>query len=371
MGKYDTILFGESGTEKPQFKSKYDNILFGDTTQPAEVPAGEVVSETQENTEDPLAGLPQQEASKDYKSYLGNYGVSADYGNNITYSDLNKRMEADKVDTNVRREIQQEWFKGYQKYIDRLPEGDDKKAHQEHLKELSELPTTYLENTVSNALAEGAKRGIVGTEAVAEGAKNLATSYVDLSDEELLAKYDPTLLEQIKKAGGVDHLRQIGMATKLQDEDLSGMGTTALQGATQEQRELGTKMLNALSDARARDTLARTDKEGEEVVMDDGRVVKMSNLQAADYYNKARSRIAGEDEAAKEFNDDVLKSLSTANGWKHLLNAGARSSAQNVPTLLAGTAVSFLAPPVGIAIMQTGNITDQQLQGIQDLADKE
>ena len=371
MGKYDTILFGESGTEKPQFKSKYDHILFGDTTQPAAEPAGEVVSETQENTEDPLAELPQQETKRDYKSYLGDYGVSADYGNNITYSDLNKRMEADKVDTNVRREIQQEWFKGYQKYIDRLPEGEEKKAHQEHLKELSELPTTYLENTVGNALAEGAKRGIVGTEAVAEGAKNLATSYVDLSDEELLAKYDPALLEQIKKAGGVDHLRQIGMATKLQDEDLSGMGTTALQGATQEQRELGTKMLDALSDARARDTLARTDKEGEEVVMDDGSVVKMSNLQAADYYNKAPSRIAGEDEAAKEFNDDVLKSLSTANGWKHLLNAGARSSAQNVPTLLAGTAVSFLAPPVGIAIMQTGNITDQQLQGIQDLADKE
>lgn len=371
MGKYDTILFGESGTEKPQFKSKYDNILFGDTTQPAAEPAGEVVSETQENSEDPLAGLPQQETKRDYKSYLGDYGVSADYGNNITYSDLNKRMEADKVDTNVRREIQQEWFKGYQKYIDRLPEGDEKKAHQEHLKELSELPTTYLENTVGNALAEGAKRGIVGTEAAVEGAKNLATSYVDLTDEELLAKYDPALLEQIKKAGGVDQLRQIGMATKLQDEDLSGMGTTALQGATQEQRELGTKMLNALSDARARDTLARTDKEGEEVVMDDGSVVKMSNLQAADYYNKARSRIAGEDEAAKEFNEDVLKSLSTANGWKHLLNAGARSSAQNVPTLLAGTAVSFVAPPVGIAIMQTGNISDQQLQGIQDLADKE
>lgn len=371
MGKYDTILFGESGTEKPQFKSKYDDILFGDTTQPAEVPAGEVVSETQENSEDPLAGLPQQETKRDYKSYLGDYGVSADYGNNITYSDLNKRMEADKVDTNVRREIQQEWFKGYQKYIDRLPEGDDKKAHQEHLKELSELPTTYLENTVGNALAEGAKRGIVGTEAAVEGAKNLATSYVDLTDEELLAMYDPALLEQIKKAGGVDQLRQIGMATKLQDEDLSGMGTTALHGATQEQRELGTKMLNALSDARARDTLARTDKEGEEVVMDDGRAVKMSNLQAADYYNKARSRIAGEDEATKEFNEDVLKSLSTANGWKHLLNAGARSSAQNVPTLLAGTAVSFVAPPVGIAIMQTGNISDQQLQGIQDLADKE
>lgn len=371
MGKYDTILFGESGTEKPQYQSKYDNILFGTTTQPAETPAGEVVSETQENTEDPLAGLPQQETKKDFSTLLGDYGIFAEYGNKISYDDLNARLKADNVPTDVRRNLQQEWFKGYQKYIDRLQDGDEKKAHQEHLQALSERPSTYLENTVVNALAEGAKRGIVGTEAAAEGVKNLATSYVDLSDEEVLAKYYPELAEQVKKAGGVDQLRQIGMATKLQDEDLSGMGTTALHGSTQEQRELGTKLLNALSDARAQDALNRTDKEGEEVVLEDGTVKKMSNLQAADYYNKAPSRIAGEDEAAKEFNEDVLKSLATANGWKHVINAGAQSAAQNVPTLLAGTAVAFASAPVGIAIMQTGNITDQQLQGIQDLADKE
>lgn len=371
MGKYDTILFGESGTDKPQYQSKYDNILFGTTTQPAETPAGEVVSETQENTEDPLAGLPQQETKKDFNTLLGDYGISAEYGNKISYDDLNARLKADNVPTDVRRNLQQEWFKGYQKYIDRLQDGDEKKAHQAHLKALSERPSTYLENTWYNALAEGAKRGIVGAEVAAEGAKNLATSYVDLSDEEVLAKYYPELAEQVKKAGGVDQLRQIGMATKLQDEDLSGMGTTALHGSTPEQRELGTKLLNALADARSQDSLNRTDKEGEEVVMDDGRVVKMSNLQASDYYNKAPSRIAGEDEAAKEFNEDVLKSLATANGWKHVLNSSARSAAQNVPTLVAGTAVAFVSPPVGYAIMQTGNITDQQLQGIQDLADKE
>ena len=371
MGKYDTILFGESGTEKPQYQSKYDNILFGTTTQPAETTAGEVVSETQENTEGPLAGLPQQETKKDFSTLLGDYGISAEYGNKISYDDLNARLKADNVPTEVRRNLQQEWFKGYQKYIDRLQDGDEKKAHQEHLQALSERPSTYLENTVVNALAEGAKRGIVGTEAAAEGVKNLATSYVDLSDEEVLAKYYPELAEQVKKAGGVDQLRQIGMATKLQDEDLSGMGTTALHGSTPEQRELGTKLLNALADARAQDALNRTDKEGEEVVLEDGTVKKMSNLQAADYYNKAPSRIAGEDEAAKEFNEDVLKSLATANGWKHLINAGAQSAAQNVPTLVAGTAAAFVSSPVGIAIMQSGNITDQQLQGIQDLADRE
>ena len=371
MGKYDTILFGESGTDKPQYQSKYDNILFGTTTQPAETPAGEVVSETQENTEDPLAGLPQQETKKDFNTLLGDYGISAEYGNKISYDDLNARLKADNVPTDVRRNLQQEWFKGYQKYIDRLQDGDEKKAHQEHLKALSERPSTYLKNTWYNALAEGARRGIVGTEAAAEGVKNLATSYVGLSDEEVLAKYYPELAEQVKKAGGVDQLRQIGMATKLQGEDLSGMGTTALHGSTPEQRELGTKLLNALADARSQDALNRIDKEGEEVVMDDGRVVKMSNLQASDYYNKAPSRIAGEDEAAKEFNEDVLKSLATANGWKHVLNSSARSAAQNVPTLVAGTAVAFVSPPVGYAIMQTGNITDQQLQGIQDLADKE
>lgn len=371
MGKYDTILFGESGTDKPQYQSKYDNILFGTTTQPAETPAGEVVSETQENTEDPLAGLPQQETKKDFNTLLGDYGISAEYGNKISYDDLNARLKADNVPTDVRRNLQQEWFKGYQKYIDRLQDGDEKKAHQEHLKALSERPSTYLKNTWYNALAEGASRGIVGTEAAAEGVKNLATSYVGLSDEEVLAKYYPELAEQVKKAGGVDQLRQIGMATKLQGEDLSGMGTTALHGSTPEQRELGTKLLNALADARSQDALNRIDKEGEEVVMDDGRVVKMSNLQAADYYNKAPSRIAGEKEAAEEFNEDVIKSLSTANGWNHLWNVAARSSASNAPTLLAGTAVAFVSPPVGYAIMQTGNITDQQLQGIQDLADKE
>lgn len=374
MGKYDTILFGESGTEKPQFKSKYDNILFGDTTQPAEVPAGEVVSETQENTEDPLAGLPQQEASKDYKSYLGNYGVSADYGNNITYSDLNKRMEADKVDTNVRREIQQEWFKGYQKYIDRLPEGEDKKAHQEHLKELSELPATYLENTWTNQAVEGAKRGIVGTEAAIEGVKNLALSHADVinaSDKDLLAKENPDLLARVEKAGGIDYIQKIGTAVRDQDIDLSGMGSTALFGATEEERKLGTELVDALSKARAKDVISRTDAEGEEVVMPDGTVKKMSNIQAADYYNKAPSRIAGEKEAAEKFDEDVLKSMATVDGWKHIVGSAFRSSAQNVPTLIAGTAAMMANPMVGLAIINSGNITDQQLQGIQNLADEE
>lgn len=374
MGKYDTILFGESGTEKPQFKSKYDNILFGDTTQPAAEPAGEVVSETQENTEDPLAGLPQQETKRDYKSYLGDYGVSADYGNNITYSDLNKRMEADKVDTNVRREIQQEWFKGYQKYIDRLPEGEDKKAHQEHLKELSELPTTYLENTWTNQAVEGAKRGIVGTEAAIEGVKNLALSHADVinaSDKDLLAKENPDLLARVEKAGGIDYIQKIGNAVRDQDIDLSGVGSTALFGATEEERKLGTELIDALSKARARDVISRTDAEGEEVVMPDGTVKKMSNIQAADYYNKAPSRIAGEKEASEKFDEDVLKAMATVDGWKHIWGSAFRSSAQNVPTLLAGTAAMMASPMVGLAIINSGNITDQQLQGIQNLADEE
>ena len=371
MGKYDTILFGESETEKPQFKSKYDNILFGDTTQPAAEPAGEVVSETQENTEDPLAGLPQQEASKDYKSYLGNYGVSADYGNNITYGDLNKRMEADKVDTNVRREIQQEWFKGYQKYIDRLPEGEDKKAHQEHLKKLMEIPATYQENTTWNQAKENWTRGIVGTEAVAEGIKNAAISQVSLSDEELLAKYNPELLERVKKAGGLRQVRNIGIAEKTREDDLSGIGSGTLFGTSEEERKLGTELLDTISDLRTRDALARTDKEGEEVVKQDGTVEKMSNLQAADYYSKAPSSIAGEKEVAENFEKDPWGSLATLDGWKHIAGSAVRSTAQNLPTMVAGTATMFVNPFVGYAVMNSSNITDQQLQGVQDLIDKE
>ena len=374
MGKYDTILFGESGTEKPQFKSKYDDILFGTTQQPAVEPAGEVVSETQENSEDPLAGLPQQETKRDFKSYLGDYGISADYGNNITYSDLNKRMEADKVDTNTRRELQQEWFKGYQKYIDRLPEGDEKKAHQEHLKELSELPTTYLENTWTNQAVEGAKRGVVSTEATIEGVKNLALSHADVinaSDKDLLVKENPDLLARVEKAGGIDYIQKIGNAVRDQDIDLSGVGSTALFGATEEERKLGAELVDALSKARAKDVISRTDAEGEEVVMPDGTVKKMSNIQAADYYNKAPSRIAGEKEAAEKFDEDVLKSMATVDGWKHIVGSAFRSAAQNVPTLAAGTAAMIASPMVGLAIINSGNVTDQQLQGIQNLADEE
>lgn len=374
MGKYDTILFGESGTEKPQFKSKYDNILFGDTTQPAAEPAGEVVSETQENMEDPLAGLPQQETKKDFNTLLGDYGISAEYGNKISYDDLNARLKADNIPTDVRRNLQQEWFKGYQKYIDRLPEGDDKKAHQEHLKELSELPTTYLENTWTNQAVEGAKRGIVGTEAAIEGVKNLALSHADVinaSDKDLLAKENPDLLARVEKAGGIDYIQKIGNAVRDQDIDLSGVGSTALFGATEEERKLGTELIDALSKARARDVISRTDAEGEEVVMPDGTVKKMSNIQAADYYNKAPSRIAGEKEAAEKFDEDVLKSMATVDGWKHIWGSAFRSSAQNVPTLLAGTAAMMASPMVGLAIINSGNITDQQLQGIQNLADEE
>ncbi len=82
-------------------------------------------------------------------------------------------MEVDKVDTNVRREIQQEWFKGYQKYIDRLPEGEEKKAFTKNTLKSCQNSYWPYENTVSNAIAEGAKREIVGTASV-EGAKNLA-----------------------------------------------------------------------------------------------------------------------------------------------------------------------------------------------------
>lgn len=365
MGKYDTILFGEQNT-RPEYKTKYDDILFGTTQQPAEEPAGEVVSETQENSVQ-----TQQLPTTTTADYLTAYGVSEDKGNTISYNDLNAKMEADGVDTNTRREIQQSWFKGYQKYIDSLIDENEKKAHQEHLAKLMEIPATYQENTELNQAKENWTRGIVGTEAVAEGVKNTASSYLDLSDEQLLAKYNPELLQKIKAVGGVDHIRNVGVALKNQESDLSGMGSTALMGTSQTERNLGEELLNTLSDLRTRDALARTDKEGEEVVMQDGTVKKMSNLQAADYYNKAPSSIAGEKEAAEAFEKDPWGSLVTGDGISHLVGAAFRSTAQNLPTTIAGTAAMFFNPAVGLAIINSGNITDQQLQGVQELADKE
>lgn len=365
MGKYDTILFGEQNT-RPEYKTKYDDILFGTTQQPAEEPAGEVVSETQENS-----AQTQQLPTTTTADYLTAYGVSEDKGNTISYNDLNAKMEADGVDTNTRREIQQSWFKGYQKYIDSLIDENEKKAHQEHLAKLMEIPATYQENTWKNQAKENISRGIVGVEAVAEGVKNAAVSQVSLSDEELLAKYNPELLERVNKAGGLRQVRNIGIAEKTRDDDLSGIGSGTLFGTSEEERKLGTELLNTLSDLRAKDALERTDKEGEEVVMQDGTVKKMSNLQAADYYNKAPSSIAGEKEAAEAFEKDPWGSLVTGDGFSHLVGAAFRSTAQNLPTTIAGTAAMFFNPAVGLAIINSGNITDQQLQSVQELADKE
>ena len=149
-------------------------------------------------------------------------------------------MEADKVDTKARREIQQEWFKDTRN-ISTAYRKVTTKSSQEHLKELSELPTTYLENTWTNQAVEGAKRGIVGTEAAIEGVKNLALSHadvIDASDKDLLAKENPDLLARVEKAGGIDYIQKIGNAVRDQDIDLSGMGSTALFGATEAERKL-------------------------------------------------------------------------------------------------------------------------------------
>ncbi len=60
--------------------------------------------------------------------------------------------------------------------------------------------------------------------------------------------------------------------------------------------------------------------------------------------------------------------MATVDGWKHIVGSAFRSSAQNAPTLIAGTAAEDGEFYVGLAIINSGNITDQQLQGIQDLA---
>ncbi len=107
-------------------------------------------------------------------------------------------MEADKVGFNV---LEIRWFKGYQ-YIDH--QKGKKESHQEHLKELSELPTTvFRKYQVVMPSMEGAKRGIVVTKRQCEGAKNLATKVTLAVPTKNLAKYDPDAA-QVRKRGGVD-----------------------------------------------------------------------------------------------------------------------------------------------------------------------
>ena len=302
------------------------------------------------------------------------YGIEPVLGrNSLNYTQLNERIRQDGLKTWEAREVQQQWIGSLKKYRDNLPDGEKKESLTKQIEEIESLPMTLKENTLLNQAKEAITFNSPAIEAQVERLGNAALNQVKNSNEDLLAKYDPELLEKAKQLGGVDVLVKAGNARIANDsnEDAWGGLSGAVGDYTKEQQEFGKELLDKLSKYRSAETIAMTDPEGEEVTLPDGRKVKMSNQQATQYYEQANSGIASRDERNQAFNEDPLSELTSWEGWKNLLGTSFGSTVRNSVTTAAGTAAMFVHPVLGLAVMNSGNITDQELASVNDAVSTE
>lgn len=300
------------------------------------------------------------------------YGISPEIGQNrYNYAKLNEQMRNDGLTTEQMREVQQQWIKSVEVYRDSLPGGKRKDDITAQLETIKSAPMTYKEDTWLNKAKEEWRNATPATEAQVEHVYNAASQYVpvlgSMSDREILEKYDPEFLKKVEAAGGITYLSQIGQGANINEttnvnEDGWGVGGMLTFGATKEQQDLGRELLAKIDNYRATETLSREDKEGEEVILPNGKKVKMSNRQAADYYSKQESSIAGRKEWQERFDKDPLGSIRSLSDVSNLTATMLGSSIRNSPTIVAGTAAGFFHPALGLAVINSGNITDQELQ---------
>lgn len=371
-------------------KFDFGKVDFSAPTATPEQPSGSSVlppvenSQTNvapvEDTEQPTLSVTDQiEAFEKVKpTFIADtnkrYGIEPMLGRNaLNYTQLNERIRQDGLKSWEAREVQQQWIGSLKKYRDNLPDGEKKESLTKQVEEIEGLPMTLKENTLLNQAKEAITFNSPAIEAQVERLGNAALNQVKNSNEDLLAKYDPELLEKAKQLGGVDVLVKAGNARIANDtnEDAWGGLSGAVGDYTKEQQEFGKELLDKLSKYRSAETIAMTDPEGEEVTLPDGRKVKMSNQQAAQYYEQANSGIVSRDERNKAFNEDPLSELTSMDGWRNLFGTSFGSTVRNSVTTVAGTAAMFVHPILGLAVMNSGNITDQELASVNDAVSTE
>lgn len=345
-----------------------------ENTQPTVEPTTSVQpQEPQRSAEQVQRDTLFSENKDDFISQMNqHYGISPEIGQNrYNYAKLNEQMRNDGLTTEQMREVQQQWIKSVEAYRDSLPGGKRKDDITAQLETIKSAPMTYKEDTWLNKAKEEWRNATPATEAQVEHVYNAASQYVpglgSMSDREILEKYDPEFLKKVDAAGGITYLSQIGQGANINEitnvnEDGWGVGGMLTSGATKEQQDLGKELLAKIDNYRATETLSREDKEGEEVILPNGKKVKMSNRQAADYYSKQESSIAGRKEWQERFDKDPLGSIRSLSDVGNLISTMLGSSIRNAPTIVAGTAAGFFHPALGLAVINSGNITDQELQ---------
>ena len=369
-------------------KFDFGKVDFSAPTATLEQPSGSSVLPPVENSQTNVAPVEEpvtksvteqiEEFEKTRPTFIADtnkrYGIEPTLGrNSLNYTQLNERIRQDGLKTWEAREVQQQWIGSLKKYRDNLADGEKKESLTKQIEEIEGLPMTLKENTLLNQAKEAITFNSPAIEAQVERLSNAAVNQVKNSNEDLLAKYDPELLEKAKQLGGVDVLVKAGNARNANDsnEDAWGGLSSGVGDYTKEQQEFGKELIEKLANYRSTETIAMTDPEGEEVTLPDGRKVKMSNQQAAQYYEQANSSIASRDERNKAFNEDPLSELTSWDGWRNLFGTSFGSTVRNGVTTVAGTAAMFVHPVLGVAIMNSGNITDQELASVNDAVSTE
>lgn len=305
------------------------------------------------------------------------YGILPSVGQNrLNYKQLSEQMQSDGLTTSQMREVQQQWIKSVEAYRDSLPGGDRKEELTKQIDTIKSAPMTYQEDTFKNKAKEVWRNTTPAVEAQIEHVYNAASQYVPglgiMTDKAILEKYDPEFLKKVEEAGGIDFISNIGKGAKINvNEDGWGVGGMLTSGATKEQQDLGKELLAKLDNYRATETLKREDKEGEEVILPDGRKEKMSNRQAAMYYAQQGSSVAGRDEWHKEWENNPLSAVSSLSGVGNMFADMLGSTISNAPTMVAGAAATFFHPALGLAIVNSGNITQQEFDAVNEAVSNE
>lgn len=352
-----------------------------ENTQPTVEPTTSVqTQEPQRSDEQVQRDTLFSESKDDFISQMNqHYGILPEIGQNrYNYAKLNEQMRNDGLTTEQMREVQQQWIKSVEAYRDSLPGGKRKDDITAQLETIKSAPMTYKEDTFRNKAKEVWRNTTPAVEAQVEHVYNAASQYVPglgiMTDKAILEKYDPELLKKVEQAGGIDFIRNIGNGAKINDNanvDGWGIGGMLTYGTTKEQQDLGKELLAKLDNYRATETLKREDKEGEEVILPNGKKEKMSNRQAAMYYAQQGSSVAGRDEWHKEWENNPLSAVSSLSGVGNMFADMLGSTISNAPTMVAGAAATFFNPMLGLAIVNSGNITQQEFDAVNEAVSNE
>lgn len=309
------------------------------------------------------------------------YGIDPENGTNkLNYKQLDERMREDKLTSSQVREVQQLWIASAEHYRDSLPGGKHKDDLTAQIEKIKQIPMTIKEDDFFgiNKVSESWRNASPALEAQVERGKNAAVQRFGLgfgmmTDTEILEKYDPALLKRVNAMGGIDSVSAAGIGSAINESGTDGWGVGGMMtyGSSKEKQALGKELLEKLDNYRAAETLAREDKKGERVVKPDGEVVYMSNRQAAEYYAKQESSVAGRKEWQQRFEVDPFGAFKS---WSDITNFGATaldSTFRQAPTVIAGTAAMLFNPMIGLAVMNSGNITDQEMQAVNKAVEDE